>query len=118
VIPDVVISPMAFVGVDHNVIFATWEQDFQIPGQDPATTWDLIVRIYTYAASGVAAQNVLDPYLAPTGPVSVKATLEGDQTLGGLVDSVTVRNAYGYGLYTMPDKTQFFGVEWRVRILG
>lgn len=43
------------------------------------------------------AQALLDTYLAPAGATSVKAAIEGDKTLGGEAQTLSVNGYEGYG---------------------
>lgn len=48
--------------------------------------------------NGVArAQDALDPYLATSGASSIRAAIEGDRTLGGVVSWVHLQPATDYG---------------------
>lgn len=64
---------------------------------DGATTWHLIVTVAVQAADLSRAQTNLDPFLSAKGTKSIKATLETDITLGGLVDSLCVKGIIAYG---------------------
>lgn len=60
------------------------------------------------------AQELLDPYLSGSGPMSVKAAVEGDQTLGGVADWTVVTGVPFYGPLDYNGVTYLgarFGVE-------
>ena len=61
----------------------------------------------------VAPENQM---LAPTGATSVKAAVESDRTLGGVVESLRVTQCSGYQTYTLPGDRQVLGAEWTVEI--
>lgn len=62
-------------------------------------------------------QALLDQYLSHPGSTSVKAAIEADQTLGGLVKAVFVHDIDSYRLYTVGDKP-YYGARFRTLILG
>lgn len=61
--------------------------------------WRLKVRVFEAANADTQSQQALDSYIAPTGTKSVKAAIEGDKTLGGVVADLTVDESVGYGEY-------------------
>jgi hypothetical protein len=52
-------------------------------GEDDTT---FAVTVLVEWADQVTAQKTLDEYLASTGAKSIKAAIDGDPTLGGIVD--------------------------------
>jgi hypothetical protein len=64
---------------------------------DDAVTWHMRVTVAVAAGDVGRSQSNIDPYLAPTGSRSIKALLEADPSLGGMVDSVSVRAIVAYG---------------------
>ncbi|MDP8930466.1 MAG: hypothetical protein M3O70_18335 [Actinomycetota bacterium] len=79
-------------------------------------TWTLPIILYTGLAHDVAAQKRLDTYLAPFGPTSVRAAVEADPTLGGIVDSLAVTGMTGYRTYIMEANVLYLGAELTVEI--
>ena len=77
---------------------ATYSTDF-----DGGMTWFFSIYVVVGAASDQHAQNNLMPYLAPTGPKSVKATLEDgpltDPAGDRVADWVVVRGIESVGSY-------------------
>lgn len=71
---------------------ATFDETFE-----GATTWYLLVTVAVQASDLSRSQSNLDPFLATTGAKSVKAALEADTTLGGVVDSLRVTGITAYG---------------------
>lgn len=66
----------------------------------------------------IGSQKKLDTLLAPSGATSVKAAIEGDPTLGGVIDNLAVRTASGYGVYkTEGARGPVLGCEWTVEII-
>lgn len=78
------------------------------------TEYQFEVWVFTSAAWLRTGQDLLDEYASPTGAKSVKLAIEGDQTLGGVVDDCFVSRfrsmnveeigAIGYigGIFTVP----------------
>ena len=75
-------------------------------------------RIYTGRASDAGpAHRLLRHFLADVGPGSIKAALEADRTLGGVVDALLVGRRYGYGVYEVAG-TDYYGARIEVRVWG
>jgi hypothetical protein len=62
------------------------------------------------------AQDNLDAYLSPSGASSIKAAVEADERLGGIVSFARVTRADGYGTYEF-NKVQYAGVRFRIEVL-
>lgn len=73
------------------------------------------VRVYASRADVETGTDLLDGFLAGSGPTSVKAAIEGDRTLGGSADTLRVEAADGYGAYDV-GATTYLGVEFIIRI--
>lgn len=67
--------------------------------------------------SDIGTQKTLDQLIDDTGPKSVKAALEKDVTLGGLVDTLMVVSCSGYKVYALPTKPEILGAEWIVKVI-
>ncbi len=78
--------------------------------------WTFLVQVFVGVATDQGAQILLDSYLSPDGPRSVKAALEVDPRLGGLIQDMDVLSAAGEQIYII-DNRQYLGSEWTVRIL-
>lgn len=76
---------------------------------------DVAVRVVTSRAEDRAGQATLDGLLDSTGAGSIKAALEADPTLGGLVDDLAVRGWSGYRLYEIAG-TDYYGAELLVEV--
>ena len=75
------------------------------------------VRALSGAVGDIAAQRTLDKFLANSGPSSVKAALEKDRTLGGVVQTLRVTRHTGYRALANPAKpTPYLTVEWTVEM--
>jgi hypothetical protein len=80
--------------------------------------WPFTVQVFVGAAADVGAQKRLDVFLAPSGAQSVKAAIESDKTLGGLVQDVRVVSCDGYRAYTFDGRAAVLGAEWHVEVLA
>lgn len=78
---------------------------------------DVTVRVTVTVTLDVAAQIKLDEYLAPTGANSVKALIEADKTLGGVVQDVHVQSASGYTL-TATQGGLALWCDWSIRVFA
>ena len=81
-------------------------------------TWTFIVQGFSGSPESQAASINLDNWLAPSGSESVKAAIEGDGTLGGVVYAVWVRATSGYRFYDLPNRGRTLGAEWTVEIFN
>ena len=84
--------------------------------------WTFIIQGFSGSPSSQAAQVNLDEWLSPSGANSVKEAVEGDRSLGGIVEDCVVRTSSGYRRYEVgPDggaKHSMLGAEWTVLILN
>lgn len=78
--------------------------------------WTLTVQAYVGSQTDKGAQLKLDTLLAPSGASSVKARVEADRTLGGVVDDCRVVGCSGYRVYVHPNGTAVLGAEWTVEL--
>jgi hypothetical protein len=92
-----------------------FETNYDTSMQRGLDTWTLTVTgLVSLGALDIGSQKNLDQWLAPSGDRSVKATLEADVTLGGVVESLTVPYASEYRVYQREGGGAALGVEWRV----
>lgn len=73
------------------------------------------VQALVGTVSEEAAQDQLDQYLSGSGPRSVKAAVETDKTLGGLVNNLRVTDATGYR-QVVRDGKEILVCDWRVEV--
>lgn len=92
--------------------------DFDATMQRGADEWLFTLQVFVAEGVSESSQVRLDEYLEPFGPRSVKAVLEADETLGGLVDDVTVTEASGYRRYLTEGRGPVLGCEWTVKVLA
>jgi hypothetical protein len=82
--------------------------------------WQFAVHGFFGLTSERDAQTNLDLMLAPAGTWSVKAAVESDDTLGGLLGSgcVSVTEATGYQLYELEGRGTVLGCIWTVSVMA
>ena len=82
--------------------------------------WFFTIRGFAASGTDKAAQMRLDSWLASTGAESIKATLEADRTLGGVVDDARVVAMSKIAVFSAEGgaTTSFFGAEWTLRVLA
>ena len=81
--------------------------------------WVFIVQGFVAFSTDIGSQVLLDQMCAPTGSNSVKAALEADKTLGGVVQSLHVLEQTPGSVVTQTNiGSQMLLVEWRVQVLA
>lgn len=106
---DKVSPPQVMVGEVEVDFDATMARGYD------AQTWTL--RLYVSKADTRGAEAKLDPFLDPAGALSIKAALEADRTLGGVVAALRVITASDYGVYDMADGA-YLGAQFTVTLLN
>ena len=76
----------------------------------------MLVRVYVSNVTDQGSHAKLDSYLDPDGVNSVKAAIESDRTLGGVVDDLHVTSATGAQTYGLEGQPTMLGSEWTVEI--
>ena len=81
--------------------------------------WTFIVQGFVAVTTDIGSQALLDDMCAPTGFDSVKAALEADTSLGGLVDDLRVQNqSPGRIVDTPGGGSPMLLVEWQVQVFA
>lgn len=82
-------------------------------------TLTLILRGIVQVGDTVEAQQNMDSWLDPTGSTSVKALIEADRTLGGLVDDLRVTSVRGHLRLSSEDapNAQYLCSEWTLDVI-
>lgn len=75
------------------------------------------VRVLTSRGEDQAGQELLDAFLASSGPTSVRAAIEADPTLDGECADLAVTGWSGYQLYDVAG-AEYYGAELTVELLG
>jgi hypothetical protein len=81
---------------------------------------DITIVIQGFAGSPLEqeAQKIVDLWIDTGSPKSVKAAIESDKTLGGIVQQVQVMRTTGYRIYNLPDRSETLGCEFFVRVFN
>lgn len=79
--------------------------------------WLIVVRALAGSPLDLAKQKRLDAWLAPSGGESIKAAIESDKTLGGIVQNARVVSSTGYREYTL-DSGKVLGCDFTVEIFN
>lgn len=76
-----------------------WAYDDQFGelGGDTATVYHFDIWVLVPIPDHNRAQTMLNPYISPRGTRSIKAAIEEDCSLGGIVDSVRLTGGGVYG---------------------
>ena len=101
--PDVPIAPA--------LIVASYTADYDLVMGD-GTNYEFEVLVLLGRQVDRSFQEQIDSYLQPSGATSIKAAVEGDQTLGGVASYAAVRNVNS-SLTSM----DFAGVTYAVAIV-
>jgi hypothetical protein len=78
--------------------------------------WTMRVQAYVGLVSDLGAQMLLDKYLSADGNTSIKAAIEADRTLGGIVQDLHVTDATGEQQYDRASGGPVLGSEWTVQV--
>jgi hypothetical protein len=84
---------------------------------DGSHDYTFSVLLLVSIAQGAPSQEVLDPYLDPTGTDSVVAAIEADSDLGGVCDSAAVTQVVNAGLVSWAG-VDYLGAELLVSVLA
>lgn len=80
-----------------------------------ADDFEYVVRVLVSNADPKLAQEQMSEYLAGSGAKSIKAAIEGDQTLAGVVDFARVREAAEEGITHVGD-VDYMAVDFVVEV--
>ena len=86
--PSLVTPPMA--------VIQPQQIEYDLNAQRGINRYTFTVTVFVVKADDRAAQLRVDPFVNPRGDYSVKAALEADRTLGGIVDTLRVTNVSNY----------------------
>ncbi len=94
------------------------ETTYDLAMQRGLDMWRIVIQGYQGSPADIGAQVALDEWLAPSGTNSVKAVINADHTLGGLVQSARVASSTGYRIYDLPNLGRTLGAEWVVEVFN
>lgn len=84
--------------------------------QDGFSEITVTVQAFVSLGSDIASQKRLDELRAPSGVSSVKAAIEGDRTLGGVVKDSVVRSAAEPEVLTLQSGAQLLVCDFLVTV--
>lgn len=76
------------------------------------------VIVFATRADERTGQDLIDSYCAPIGAGSVKAAIESDRTLGGLVADLRVTDMTGVSPTTFADGQVYLTATWAVQVFA
>jgi len=79
------------------------------------TDYRLQIKLLVQLSTATYAQEDLDPYLSPSGAMSIRGAINGDGTLGGFADWTRVSRCSKYGLVEHGG-VQYIGAEFDVEV--
>jgi len=106
-IPDLVNPPIG--------IFTLSSIDYNGAMKNGLTTLSFQLTVIVTRVSDRTSQTLIDSYLAPTGTYSVKASVESNRTLGGLVYDLRVEAMTNIGSITANDQ-EYLAAEFTVTV--
>ena len=106
-VPDSPRPPQAIVMPDRI--------DYDLDMVRGADRFYFTIILLVARADDRAAQNNLDGYI--TGPDSIKAAVEADRTLGGVVDTVRVTQMRNYAAVSVGE-VLYLGAEFDVEVIA
>lgn len=80
--------------------------------------WTITVQGFVGAVADRGSHVRLDLWLDESGTTSVRAAIEADPSLGGVVQSTVVTSISGYGKANLPDRAEVLGCEWTVQVFN
>lgn len=103
-------APCAFVEVGEGA-FLTFKASL-----DGARDLGLVITLIVGRGQDRSSSELLDSFLADSGPTSIYAAVEADPTLGGVVESAAVMSASNYGTIPWSDGTPYLGCQLLVDV--
>lgn len=95
---------------------AEWQQDLTV-SFGPTEGWQVTARVLVARADDRERLGRLAPFLAASGPKSIRAALAVDRSFGGSCSDSMVTALSGAKLYAFGAET-FFGGEFKMTIVG
>ena len=84
-----------------------------------ADNTEFTVRAMVGPYGDIAAQQLIDQLLEPSGVGSMKAAIEQDNTLGGIVFDVSATDCTGLRMYQpTPGSAPVMGADWTLRVFA
>jgi len=93
--------------------------DYHAAMQDGLEIAHMLVEVYAGAVGqngDVTAQQLLDQYVASSGPSSVREAIESDRQLAGACQDLIVTACRSYTEYPRPDGATLVGAQWAIDV--
>ena len=104
-------------GPRHMQVMGPDQIEYDLAMQRGLDRWTLVIQAFAGSPEEKAAQARLDTWLAGSGATSVKAAVEADQTLGGVVTAARVSRSSGYREYDLSNRgDRTLGAEFFVDV--
>lgn len=115
-VPNLRVRPMlpALLTPPMAVVFPQ-QIEYDLNAARGVNRYTFTVSVFVVKADDRSAQLRVDPFVSPTGSGSVKAALETDRTLGGLVDTLRVTNVSNYSS-TDANDVLYLAVDFEVEV--
>lgn len=105
--PDQLNAPIAYPNVEQVLYHRTMRNGLN----------EIIFTVTVIVARPTErpAESSLDAYMSPDGASSIRAAIEGDRTLGGIVDDTQVEQSSGISSLSAND-ADYLSVDFTVRV--
>jgi hypothetical protein len=107
--PDTISPPVAIINVQN----VNYDRAFQ-RGLDE---YNFVITVIVGRVGERSAQRLLDSYVSPVAPSSVKLAIELDRTLGGNCDTLRVTDMRNYGSLVIGEIT-YLAAEFNVVVFA
>jgi hypothetical protein len=107
--PDTISPPIAIINVQN----VNYDRTF-MRGLDE---YNFVITVIVGRVGERSAQRLLDSYVSPVAPSSVKLAIELDRTLGGKCDTLRVTDMRNYGSLVIGEIT-YLAAEFNVVVFA
>lgn len=105
--PDSIYPPVAFPSITNI--------DYHRAMGNGLVIYDITVRVVIGRVNERVAQEALDEYASYSGAKSIRATIEADRTLGGLVDTLILRNSASVSSTAIGEQ-DFLSLDFQIQV--
>jgi hypothetical protein len=105
--PDTVYPPIAFPSITSI--------DYHRAMAGGLIIYDITIRVVVGRVNERVAQDALDTYASYSGAGSVRAALEADTTLGGVVDTLIVRTSASVASTAIGEQ-DFLSLDFQIQV--
>ncbi len=106
--PDNLMPPVAFPEINGVNFKKSMQGGIEV---------DASAIIIVGSVSDRSSQDLLDQYLSYSGARSLRAAIEGDRTLGGVVQTLSVHNGFSIEQIKMAD-ARYLSIQVKIMIIG